>query len=64
MMTRQEKLLAAWTPEALARRIAEGEQLLADLRAEPRWMSELVNAELVRKRRLLRTLRAQSALAH
>lgn len=63
-MTSQEKLLEAWTPEGLARRIAEGEQLLVDLCSEPAWMSELVIAELHRKRRLLRSLRARSALAH
>ena len=53
-----DKLLNIWTPETLARRIAEGEGLLVEFSREPLWMSELVAAELVRKRALLTSLRA------
>ena len=56
-----EKLLRIWTPETLARRIEEGENLLVEFSREPPWMGELVAAELVRKRVLLTCLRGRPA---
>lgn len=52
-----EKILSGWTPDTLARRIAEGEELLVEFRVEPKWMREAVRVELGRKRELLGILR-------
>ena len=57
----EEKILRRWTSESLARRIAEGEQLLVELREQPGWMRELVVVELAAKRRLLHHLRSVRA---
>ena len=56
-----EKILAAWTPESLAKRITEGEEFLEELRQEPKWMAELLQADLERKRGWLRCLEAAPA---
>ncbi|MEM7251438.1 MAG: hypothetical protein AAF493_08450 [Pseudomonadota bacterium] len=53
-----EKILSAWTPETLAHRIREGERFLEELRREPSWMSEILEADLERKRGWLRRLEA------
>ena len=54
-----EKLLATWTPDALAANIAEGERLLTELRDEPLWMSEVLTGELGRRREWLGMLRSR-----
>ena len=61
---RLEKILSVWTPETLAQRIAEGEELLVEFRREPQWMSEVVQVELGKKRELLDVLRREAVPAH
>ena len=61
---RLEKILSVWTPETLAQRIAEGEELLVEFRREPQWMSEVVQVELGKKRELLDALRREAVPAH
>lgn len=50
------KILAAWTVDTLRTRILEGERFLEELRQEPAWMSEVLQADLERKRSWLECL--------
>ncbi|MCH9670262.1 MAG: hypothetical protein K0U93_02325 [Gammaproteobacteria bacterium] len=53
-----QKVLAAWTVESLAERIRLGERFLEELACEPRWMSDVLQTDLQRKRAWLRELQA------